>query len=72
MHRSNKFCPVSDACPAVCCDFDGAGSKILPFYALKYVIHTNEFLLQKMIPCHGSHFWYFFKKVQKERLQNEY
>ena len=29
MHRSNKFCPVSDACPAVCCDFDGAGFKIL-------------------------------------------
>ena len=25
MHHSDKFCPVSDACPAVCCDFDGAG-----------------------------------------------
>ena len=30
MHRSNKFCPVSSACPAVRCDFDGAGLKILP------------------------------------------
>ena len=34
MHRSNKFCPVSSACPAVRCDFDGAGLKILPLYAL--------------------------------------
>ena len=34
MHRSNKFCPVSAACPAVRCDFDGAGFKILPLYAL--------------------------------------
>ena len=34
MHRSNKFCPVSDACPAICYDFDGAGFKILQFYAL--------------------------------------
>ena len=25
MHRSDIFYPVSDACPAVCCDFDGAG-----------------------------------------------
>ncbi|MBQ2126356.1 MAG: hypothetical protein II198_01730, partial [Bacteroidaceae bacterium] len=33
MHRSNKFCPVSSACPAVRCDFDGAGLKILPLYA---------------------------------------
>ena len=42
MHRSNKFCPVSDACPAICCDFDGAGFKILQFYALKSVIQANE------------------------------
>ena len=34
MHRSNKFCPVSSACTAVRCDFDGAGLKILPLYAL--------------------------------------
>ena len=33
MHRSDIFYPVSDACPAVCCDFDGAGfSLILPLY----------------------------------------
>ena len=42
MHRSNKFCPVSDAYPAICCDFDGAGFKILQFYALKSVIQANE------------------------------
>ena len=35
MHRSDIFYPVSDACPAVCCDFDGAGfSFILPLYTI--------------------------------------
>ena len=42
MHRSNKFCPVSAACPAVCCDFDGAGfSFTLPLYAVKSVIQAR-------------------------------
>ena len=29
MHRSNKFCPVSSACPAVCCDL--SSMKLLSF-----------------------------------------
>ena len=42
MHRSNKFSPVSDACPAVCCDFDGAGfSFTLPLYVVKSVIQAS-------------------------------
>ena len=50
MHRSNKFCPISAACPAVCCDFDSAGFYLtLPLQAVKFAKLTNDYSLLKVI-----------------------
>ena len=43
MQRSNIFCPVSAACPAVCCNFESAGFYLtLPSYAVKYAGTTSK------------------------------